>query len=272
MHLGPHRLEVLQVAEDVFLGAVDRRRPDDDAARKAGVFLELLHDGSHTTPFVARLNFSRHADVVHRGHVDEEAARQRDVRRDARALGAQRFLDDLDDHFLAFLQQVFDPGCGRRALAIAAAARVFAWSGLSGPVCPRLAGLCRYGGALLSVWRSRIGCWLRARLVAVGRAFREERFGVWHRGHRLVFVFLETLFGRVDDIGDVEKRVTLESKVHKCRLHAGQHLGDAAFVDIADHAPRLFPFNEYFDDLIVLENRHACFVGRRGDHHLLVHV
>ena len=57
---------------------------------------------------VARLDLARHADVIDRRHEDQEAARHRDVRGEARALGAERLLDDLDEDFLPFLEQVFD--------------------------------------------------------------------------------------------------------------------------------------------------------------------
>ena len=57
-------------------------------------------------------DLARDADVVDGRHVDQEAAGQRDVRGDARALLAQRLLGDLNDDLLAFLQQIGD---GRRA-------------------------------------------------------------------------------------------------------------------------------------------------------------
>src|SRR5580698_1161267 len=44
--------------------------------------------------------------MVDSRHVDQETARQGDVRSDARALLSERFLGYLDDEFLAFAQQV----------------------------------------------------------------------------------------------------------------------------------------------------------------------
>jgi hypothetical protein len=41
-------------------------------------------------------------------HVNEETARQRDVRRDARALFRDRLFRDLDQYFLTFTQQIRD--------------------------------------------------------------------------------------------------------------------------------------------------------------------
>src|SRR5207253_2216052 len=46
--------------------------------------------------------------MIHRRHIHQEPARQRDVRRDARALLTQRLLSDLNDDLLAFFQQVAD--------------------------------------------------------------------------------------------------------------------------------------------------------------------
>ena len=63
--------------------------------------------------FVAR-DLARHAHVLQRRHVDHVAARQRDVRSDARAFLAQRLLGDLDDDLLAFFQQIADRDLTRR--------------------------------------------------------------------------------------------------------------------------------------------------------------
>src|SRR5882724_8699241 len=49
-------------------------------------------------------DFARDAGVMDGGHIDQEAARQRDVAGDARALFAERLLGDLDDDILAGLQ------------------------------------------------------------------------------------------------------------------------------------------------------------------------
>ena len=47
-------------------------------------------------------NFARHAGVIHRGHVHQKAAGQRDVAGDAGALFADWFFGDLNQNFLAF--------------------------------------------------------------------------------------------------------------------------------------------------------------------------
>ena len=48
-----------------------------------------------------RRDLARHADVIDRRHEHEEAARERDVRGEPRALGAERLLRDLHEDLLA---------------------------------------------------------------------------------------------------------------------------------------------------------------------------
>src|SRR5690348_10719438 len=72
--------------------------------------------------FLGRGVFARDASVVERGHVNEEAARQSDVAGDASALLAERFLRNLDDDFLACLQQFGDELRAARLTAMMTAA------------------------------------------------------------------------------------------------------------------------------------------------------
>ena len=76
---------------------------------------------------------------------------------------------------------------------------------------------------------------------------------------------------RVHDVGDVEEAVALEAEVDEGRLHAGQHLGHPAFVDVADDAAVALALDENLRDQVVLENGHHGFVAVRGDDHLLSH-
>ena len=114
----PDFVEVVEVAEDVGFGASTGRRADDDATAKALLVAELLHDAAQAVALVARLDFSGDADVVDRRHEHEKAAGERRVRGQARALGAERLLGDLDDNLLPFLQELFDLrlGCPLAAL------------------------------------------------------------------------------------------------------------------------------------------------------------
>ena len=75
-----------------------------------------------------------------------------------------------------------------------------------------------------------------------------------------------------DDVGYVEEAVTFEPKIDEGRLHAGQHFRDPALVDVANHAARSLALDEDLGDLVVLEYRDPCFVGARGDDHLLAHA
>src|SRR5579885_705212 len=59
--------------------------------------------------------------MIHAGHVDDVAPRQRDMRSNSRALLAQRLLRDLDDNFLSRLEEIGD----RRILAFRLFSRAF---------------------------------------------------------------------------------------------------------------------------------------------------
>ena len=104
----PDLVEVVEVAQDVGLGPAAGRGADDDAAAEAVLLAEFLDDAAQPVALVARLDLARDADVIDRRHEHEKAAGQRGVRRQARALGAERLLGDLDDDLLAFLQELFD--------------------------------------------------------------------------------------------------------------------------------------------------------------------
>ena len=75
------------------------------------------------TLFVRR-DLAAHANMRDRGHEHEESPGQRDVAGDARALLRDRFLRDLNENFLAGLQQIADDrqvGCLRSSTRLAAA-------------------------------------------------------------------------------------------------------------------------------------------------------
>lgn len=86
-------------------------------------------------------------------------------------------------------------------------------------------------------------CFQRVAHVAPGRF----RFAQWRRAPQLSI----SLFCLIDDdafelgffieeIGNVKKRVPIQTDIYKRRLHPGQHAHDAALVDIADDALVLF--------------------------------
>src|SRR5690606_4965413 len=89
---------------------------DDDAARALGHY--LTGERAQSGALLALLDLAAHADVLRAGHVDEEATGQRDVRRDARALGADRLLGRLHHHALALLDQILDGREAARTIAV----------------------------------------------------------------------------------------------------------------------------------------------------------
>ena len=96
--------QVLQLALEIrSLGAV-RRGPDD---RAAATQIELL--GLLAKPVaLAVLQPAGHADALAGGRVDHVAPGDRQLHRQARALGLQGVLDDLDDDLLPRLEQLVD--------------------------------------------------------------------------------------------------------------------------------------------------------------------
>src|SRR5918998_940634 len=132
--VAPGADEVARVVAQVLLVDADAGRADDEAAR--GHVL-LLDDGldelAQALALLVALDLARDADVLDGRHVDEVAARQRDVRGDARALGGDGLLGDLDDDLLTLAQKVCNhrlalaapappaAGLARRARAVAAA-------------------------------------------------------------------------------------------------------------------------------------------------------
>ncbi len=74
-----------------------------------------------------------------------------------------------------------------------------------------------------------------------------------------------------DDVGDVQEPVSLQADLDEGGLHAGQHLGHPALVDIADHAAIALALNEDLRELVVLEDGHAGFVAVGRNDHFLVH-
>ena len=129
-----------------------------------------------------------------------------------------------------------------------------------------------FGSGPLSRSRSR----RRPAAPAAGLSRRRRAFADWRPagGAEVVLVGLEAveLLEGGDDVRDVEKAVALETEVNERRLHAGQDFRHPALVEIANDAARPLALDEDLGDLIVLEDRDPCFVGARGDDHLLGHA
>ena len=173
----------------------------------------------------------------------------RGVRRQAGALGAKRFLGHLDDDFLSLFEELLDLRLGA-LLAIAIAPSALCRQADSRRWPPALA--IRRWSAVAAV-SLPADCPPTSRIVLFG------------------LEAIELLEGR-DDVGYVEEAVTFEPKIDEGRLHARQHLRDPALVDVANNSTRAFALDEDLRDLVVLEYRDPCFVGARGDDHLLAHA
>ena len=106
LDLSPQMLQKADVGTQFVFLDVGRCRPHDEAAQ--AVFALAGHDALQTLALFFGIDLARHANVVHRRHVHQEPARQRDVAGDARALLGDWLLGDLDQDFLPFLQQVGD--------------------------------------------------------------------------------------------------------------------------------------------------------------------
>ena len=229
----PDAVEIVEVAQDVGVGAAAGRGADDDAAAEAVLLAELLDDAAQAVALVARVDLAGDADVVDRRHEDEKAAGQRGVRRQPRALGAQRLFGDLDDDLLAFLQELFDFRLGP---ALAAPAR-----------CPRPRAALRRTSPAPAVAAGSLV------LVVVARVEPIE------------------LLDRVDDVRDVEEPVALEADINERALHAGQDFGDPALVDIPDNASMPLALDEDLRDEILLEDGDHRLVPVGRDDHFLLH-
>ena len=102
----PGAAEEFDVGANLLFGRAFGGGAHDEAAGEGA--LGFGDQVAQARALLGRGDAARDADVVDRGHVDQEAAGQGDVAGDARALFAQRLLGDLDDDFLAGLQHFGD--------------------------------------------------------------------------------------------------------------------------------------------------------------------
>ena len=106
-----HLVQLVQVGDlalEVLLVGALGRRPDDVSALLLAGGMELLEVLAH----LAALAVGEPAadpDPAALRHVDEVAAGDRELHRQARSLRLQRVLDDLDDDLLTALDQLVDP-------------------------------------------------------------------------------------------------------------------------------------------------------------------
>src|SRR5690606_22044892 len=105
LDLLPGRDQVLHVGLEVGLAGALAGGADDEAdvARP-----DALDDLAQAAPLAVGLDAPRHADARARRREHQVAPRDRDVRGDARALGADRLLGDLDHDLLSLGQDRVD--------------------------------------------------------------------------------------------------------------------------------------------------------------------
>ena len=77
--ISPDLMEIVQVADDIFLGSAGRRRPEDHATGEPAIFSELLHDAAESSALIPGVDLPGDADMVHRWHEDEESPGNRGV-------------------------------------------------------------------------------------------------------------------------------------------------------------------------------------------------
>ena len=102
----PEVVQEQHVTPQILLVHPVAGRTNNEAARHAGVV--GLDDLAQASPLLVRGDLPGNAGVIDGGHVNQETPRQGDVRGDTRALLAEGFLGNLDQHLLSPGQQVAD--------------------------------------------------------------------------------------------------------------------------------------------------------------------
>src|ERR1039458_4650524 len=108
LDVGPEVEEEAEVAAQLLFAGALGGGAHDEAAGSLAFFAE--QDFLQAAAFGVGLDFARDAGVVDRGHEDQEAAGERDVRGDAGALLGDGLLGDLDQNLLPGLEQIADDG------------------------------------------------------------------------------------------------------------------------------------------------------------------
>ena len=105
--------------------------------------------------------------------------------------------------------------------------------------------------------------------IAIRVAVRHACLAASTGRERNIFFAIFLLFG---EVGDVEKRIALQTNIDKCRLHAGKDAGDFAFVNGAGESVFVLALIVDFRKLVVFDNRKAGFVGGAGDINFFCHA
>ena len=104
LHHLPEAGEVLRVAGELAAGRVESGGPQDEPEALGQV--ERVEDLPHLAAALLVVDLARDADIVHVGHHHEQAAGDREVACDGRALRAEALLEDLHRDLLAAAERV----------------------------------------------------------------------------------------------------------------------------------------------------------------------
>src|SRR5437870_1608915 len=116
--VGPEVSKKTDILDKFFFTATFGRRTHDESTGEPVAM--LVDDSFQAQAFFIRSDFSRNADMIDSWHINKISARQRDVRRDARALFAERLFGHLNQDLLAFAKQFRDHRIRFRRIAVAA--------------------------------------------------------------------------------------------------------------------------------------------------------
>jgi hypothetical protein len=76
---------------------------------------------------------------------------------------------------------------------------------------------------------------------------------------------------RIEDVGGMQKCGALQADIDECRLHARQHPGNPAFVDVADQSTAAGALQKHLLQHAVFDDGRARLVGGGIDQNLGAH-
>jgi hypothetical protein len=76
---------------------------------------------------------------------------------------------------------------------------------------------------------------------------------------------------RIEDVGGMQKGGALQADIDECRLHARQHPGNPAFVDVADQSTAAGPLQKHLLQHAVFDDGRARLVRAGIDQNLGAH-
>src|SRR6185312_1054434 len=144
LDFGPGAREKFHVCAYVF-GWSAGRGSANDKSPNSGAF-RIVYGMAQTRTLLRRRNLALNARVVQRRHIDQVAPRQRHVTGDAGALFAEWLFGDLDDDFLALLQQLRNQLRSSRLLTVPS--RAVPVAGTASPILPASAAIA----AATTIW------------------------------------------------------------------------------------------------------------------------